>query len=169
MSDNTHDDDPNPEAEAQALRDEIATGWKLATGPALEEIRRLVRKSELSQRKVEERVGFSKGYLSQLLARNLDLKLWHVLAILDALGLDLGEFFHRVYPATRFPALERFQRTSKPLSPELEEALSKLYKYGVESLDELRSRVGRCEQAVAKLEEMGYFDGRRRSRRTEGS
>ena len=167
MSDKNHDDHPDPERQPQDpeddARDEVVARWKLATVQTLEEIRRLVRRSGLSQRKVEERAGFSKGYLSQLLARNLDLKMWHVLAILDALELNPGLFFLRVYPATRFRALESFQRASKPLSQELDEVLVRLYSYGAESLDEFRQRLGRCEQ---KLEEMGP-DGRRGRRRAE--
>ena len=139
-------------------RREAVERWTTETAPALEEIRRLVQASEISQRKVEQRAGFSRGYLSQLLARNLDLKMWHVLAILDALGHNPGEFFSRLYPGTRFPALERFQRTSKPLSEEMDETLGRLYKFGVESLNELRDRLSRCERAVSKLEAMGLLD-----------
>ncbi len=141
-------------------RDEVVRRWKSETGPALEEIRRLVQASGLSQREVEERAGFSKGYLSQLLARNLDLKVWHVLALLDALEHSPGEFFGRVYPATRFPALERFQESSRPLSREMDEVLGRLYRFGVESLDEFRGRLTRCERAVTQLEDRGFFEGR---------
>ncbi len=139
-------------------RGEVIRRWKSETTPALEEIRRLVQASGLSQREVEERAGFSKGYLSQLLARNLDLKVWHVLAILDALKHSPGEFFGQVYPASRLPALERFQETSRPLSQEMDEVLGRLYQYGVESLNELRGRLTRCERAVTKLEDLGFLE-----------
>lgn len=133
-------------------RDGVVARWRLETGSALEEIRRLIKSSDLSQRKVEARAGFSKGYLSQLLARNLDLKVWHVLAILDALGFDPGEFFGRVYPRKRFRALDRFRRSSQPVTEEMDEVLVRLYGYGVESLNDLRGRLERCESAISKLE-----------------
>lgn len=166
MSDKTKDREDS-EREPQDSKDDVVTRWKSATGPALEEIRRLIRRSPYSQREVEARAGFSKGYISQLFARNLDLKVWHVLAILDALELNPGEFFFKVYPATRYRALESFQRASKPLSPEMDELLGRLYKHGIESLDELRGRLDRCEQAVSRLEEMGYLDGPPSRRRAE--
>lgn len=157
MSENTNDR-PDPEREPRDSRDDVVARWKSATGPALEEIRRLVRSSRLSQRQVEARAGFSKGYLSQLFARNLDLKVWHVLAVLDVLEVNPGEFFFKVYPATRYRALESFRRSSQPLSPDMDEVLGRLYKHGVESLNEIRDRLNRCERAVSTLEEKGYLD-----------
>ena len=150
-------------------RRDVVERWTLETRPALEEIRRLVQAAGISQRKVEKRAGFSKGYLSQLLVRNLDLKMWHVLAILDALEHNPAEFFSQLYPGTRFPALERFQSTSKPLSEEMSELLGRLYKHGVASLTELRDRLARCERAVSKLEDMGLLDEPRVGRREEES
>lgn len=128
---------------------------------ALEEMRRLVKAAGASQRQVEERAGFSKGYLSQLLAGKVDLKMWHVLAFLDAVGGDPRDYFHRAFPGARrrFPALERFRRTSRPLSAETDEILGELYGAGVETLDELRDRLSRCEQAVSELAEKGLLDG----------
>ncbi|MCP4658838.1 MAG: helix-turn-helix transcriptional regulator [bacterium] len=132
--------------------------WKAEATQALEEIRKMVKDSELSQRMVEDRAGFSRGYLSQLLARNLDLKLWHVLAILDVLDRNPGEFFSTVYPGSRHPALEQFKSRSQPLPPEVDDVLARLYKFGVESLDDLRKRLARCEQAVSQIEAKGYLD-----------
>ncbi len=118
----------------------------------------MVKDSELSQRTVEDRAGFSRGYLSQLLARNIDLKLWHVLAILDVFDRNPGEFFSSVYPGAHHPALEQFRTRSQPLTPEMDDVLVQLYKFGVESLDDLRQRLTRCEQAVSQLEALGYLD-----------
>ena len=128
--------------------------WKLETQPALEEIRRMIKASGLSQRKVEQRAGFSRGYLSQILSRNLDLKVFHVLAVLDVLGCGPGEFFARAYPAKkkRRRALDEFRGASETVTDEVDEVLGRLYAHGVESLDELRGRVARCEQSIARLE-----------------
>ena len=95
--------------------------------------------------------------------------MWHVLAILDALEHSPGEFFSQVYPRTRFPALERFQQSSRPLSREMDEILGRLYEYGVESLNELRGRLTRCERAVDKLEDMGLFEDPRYGSGEDGS
>lgn len=124
----------------------------------LHELRRMIKRSEYSQRQVEELAGFSKGYLSQLLARNLDLKVWHVLAILDVFQVGPSEFFERLYPgAGRAAALESFSERSEPLVDDLDKALSTLYRVGVESLGQLRERLEACERAVAELEEKGLL------------
>lgn len=124
----------------------------------LHELRRMIKRSEYSQRQVEELAGFSKGYLSQLLARNLDLKVWHVLAILDVFQVGPSEFFERLYPgAGRAAALESFSERSEPLVDDLDKALSTLYRVGVESLGQLRERLEACERAVAVLEEKGLL------------
>jgi transcriptional regulator with XRE-family HTH domain len=125
------------------------------TQRALEEIRRMVKSSDLSQRKVEDRAGFSRGYLSQLLAKNLDLKLWHLLAILDVLGASPTDFFLRLYPQSTCPSLERFRSESAPVDAETEEILRRLYDLGPESLRELRERVAGCESAIDELRTKG--------------
>lgn len=127
----------------------------------LQELRRMIKRSEYSQRQVEEMAGFSKGYLSQLLARNLDLKVWHVLAILDVFKMSPSDFFERLYPgASRAAALESFTDRSEPLADDLDKAITNLYRAGSESLSRLRERLERCEQAVAELEEKGLLSGR---------
>ena len=127
--------------------------WKDEAVRALIELRRCIAQSDLSQRKIEDHAGFSRGYLSQLLARNLELKLWHVVAILDALEVPPGEFFRRVFPRSPRHALRGFQSSSQPLSEETDDLLARLYGHGVESLEDLRSRLARCERAVEELAE----------------
>lgn len=146
---------------------ELIERWRTATQPVAAEIRRMLDDSGLSQRVVERRSGFSPGYLSQLLSGRRDLKLWHVLAILGALERPPGELFGRVYPERRFPALEQFRKTSRPLSEETDELLERLYGSGVESLNDLRRRLARCERAVAELEGLGLVGGERPGRRRE--
>ena len=129
----------------------------------LKEIRAVITSSGSSQRKVETRAGFSKGYLSQLLAQNLDLKYWHVIAILRALDHSPDHFFARLYPERRPSALEHFRTRSQPLSQELDAELSRLYGSGIRSLRSLRERLESCEKAIADLETSGVL------RRTGGS
>jgi transcriptional regulator with XRE-family HTH domain len=138
--------------------------WREKTRPVLEEIRRLLKEAGLNQTQVEERAGFSKGYLSQLMGLNLDLKVKHVLAVLEAMEGNPGELFSRAYPNAkkRHRALDDFQRASGPLTSEVEEILAYFYKHGVESLRGLRDRLERCEQAVARIEASGILDEFRR-------
>ena len=113
----------------------------------------MIERSQLSQRRVEEKVGFSRGYLSQLLAENLDLKVWHVLAVLEVFDLHPGEFFLKLYPVRRRPAGR--PPAAAPSGEEIDEVLERLYSLGAESLSRLRLRLVRCEQAVADLEGTG--------------
>ncbi len=134
----------------------------------MEEFRQRIKQSPWSQRQVETKAGFSRGYLSQLLAGNLDLKVWHVLAILEVLEHNPGEVFAKVFPPPRrgLRSLDEFAERSQPLNEETDELLAQLYDRGVESLEELRGRIVRCERAVAQLEELGLLrseSGRGRS------
>jgi transcriptional regulator with XRE-family HTH domain len=124
----------------------------------LQELRRIIKRSDLNQREVEDLAGFSRGYLSQLLAGNLDLKVWHVLSVLKAFQIPPGEFFGRIYPA-RPPvnALEEFAERSMPVAEDLDQALATLYRVGIESLSDLRQRLERCERALAELEAQGLL------------
>jgi len=129
---------------------------KHEVAPVVEEIRTMIRRSELSQRRVEELAGFSKGYLSQLLAQNLDLKMWHVLTILDVFDMSPADFFESVFPrAHGGSALGNFVDGSQPLSGDIEMSIHQLYRLGVESLNEMRMRLRRCEKAVDQLEARG--------------
>lgn len=148
-------------------KQELIDRWRTATQPVVEEIRRMVGSSGLSHRVVETRAGFSRGYLSQLLSGRRDLKIRHVLAILGAIDRLPGELFGRVYPERRFPALSHFQETSSPLSEETGELLERLYGSGVESLNELRRRLARCERAVTELEDLGLVAKGRHGRGEE--
>jgi len=139
--------------------------WRQETLPALQEIRRLLKETGMSQRRLEERAGFSRGYVSQLLGRNLDLKLFHVIAILDALNEDVAAFFKRTYPAAkkRRRALDEFRLQSGPLTEEIDELLGRLYEYGVDSLRDLKERLEQCEKRMARFEEI-LEENRRRKR-----
>ena len=47
---------------------------------------------------VEGELGMGVGYLGQLLRGNLDLKVKHVLAVLEVIGVEPAEFFSSLYP-----------------------------------------------------------------------
>jgi transcriptional regulator with XRE-family HTH domain len=75
-------------------------------GPVLAEIRRMIEESDLSERKISIRAGLSPGYVTQLLTGKRELKIWHLLAILDALGCNAGDFFTKVNVEPRLQNLE---------------------------------------------------------------
>jgi hypothetical protein len=129
-------------------RDEVA--------PVVEEMRTIIQGSDLSQRQIEELAGFSKGYLSQLLGQHLDLKMWHVLTILQVLDMSPADFFEAAYPRTHSgSALESFVAGSQPLADDIEISIHQLYRLGVESLTQMRMRLRRCEMAIDQLEARG--------------
>jgi transcriptional regulator with XRE-family HTH domain len=80
-------------------------------------------------RSIETELEMGEGYLGQLLRGAVDLKLKHVLGVLDVLGIDPLEFFSAVYektdggvphrPARLPPEAELGERSRRrPLSPE---------------------------------------------------
>lgn len=102
----------------------------------------MIRRSELSQRRVEKMAGFSKGYLSQLLAQNLDLKVWHLKIILGVFGQSPVDFFQRLDPEADLPpSLRAFEQSRRPLHPEIDDSLEELYGVDPEVLVRLRRRL----------------------------
>lgn len=149
---------PGP-ADLAADRREIQQHSRRDVKPILEELRAMIRRSELSQRQVEEAAGFSRGYLSQLLAQNLDLKVWHLLAILELFEEHPGDFFHRLLPgAARPEPLANFAARSAPPGDELLTSIDRLYRVGVESLADLRRRLERLDGVVDQLEASGVVE-----------
>jgi transcriptional regulator with XRE-family HTH domain len=60
-------------------------------------LRDIIRRRKSSLKQVEQALGQGKGYLSQLLGGNVDIKLKHVFGILSVLGADPDEFFLDLY------------------------------------------------------------------------
>ncbi len=142
--------------------------WRERTRPALAEIRRLLKEAKMTQGKLEKEADFSDGYVSQLLGLNLDLKLKHVLVILAVLEVSPEDFFAQAYPRPKkgHRALDKFQRTSGPLVAEVDDLLTDLYERDFDSLEDLRRRLGRCEDVIAQIEASGILDEYRK--REEG-
>lgn len=125
----------------------------------LERVRLRLHRSRLTQREVEKRVGFSRGYLSQLLAGTVELKYWQLLAILHALEIEPSEFFAELFPRHRHPALEALdddgrQVQANPLSREL----ARLFAFGIESVLDFYERLVRCEEALDELAALGVLE-----------
>ena len=58
---------------------------------------------DITNREVEKKLGLSYGYLSRLFAGAIELKMEHILAICEAIGLRPAEFFHLAYPRVQVP------------------------------------------------------------------
>ncbi len=71
-------------------------------------LRDKIRDCGLTQLDVQNRLGWGRSYISQLLTQQKSLRLEHVLMILKILELDPGEFFQEVFarrrPSDRRPA-----------------------------------------------------------------
>jgi transcriptional regulator with XRE-family HTH domain len=99
-----------------------------------EALREAIRRGKTSQRQVERALGQGKGYLSQLLGGNVDLKLKHVFAILAVLGVEPEEFF-----------LELYERSDPVGSVRGLVARARVE----QEIAEIKSRVARLEQGTA--------------------
>ncbi len=62
-----------------------------------DELRRMVRASNSTQRALEEANGFTRGYLSQVLQGHVSLTAKHMFGITLALGVPPEELFQRLY------------------------------------------------------------------------
>ena len=111
-------------------------------------LRDLVEDSDVPRWQVDEELGRSKGYLSQLLAGTIDLKYRHLVSVLDAIGCSPHRFFQEVFP--RLPPRGRRPRRN----PRLEAMLTTdpdtvgVYTVGIEAVQELRRRLERCERKL---------------------
>ena len=131
------------------------------TSRIIEGLRLRILRSRFTQRKVEERASFSRGYLSQLLSGAIDLKYKHVMAILHALEIDPSEFFGDLFPRHRHPALASLEEVAiRSEEGSLSHALAGLFSMGVETVLDVKERLARCEAAVEELTELGLLPKR---------
>jgi len=75
-----------------------------------EEVRRLtevlatvVRVAGRTRQSLEGQIGLSSGYLSKILGGTVDLRTRHILSIVEAVGMDPGDFFRLAFPRRRQP------------------------------------------------------------------
>ena len=61
-------------------------------------LRLWIQSRRMTLQAVEQELGMGVGYLGQLLRGNLDLKVKHVLAVLEIIGVEPSEFFSSLYP-----------------------------------------------------------------------
>ncbi len=124
-------------------------------------LRFLIQISGQAQQEIEQRSNFSSGHLSQILNGRVDLKLQHVLRILEAIDVSPAELFFQVFPRrrSRVPeVLEGFRQRSQGFERELILDLARLYGYGIESLEDFETRLEKCEDVLAGLTGQGVLD-----------
>lgn len=124
-----------------------------------EHLRLRILRSHLTQRAIESRVGFARGYLSQLLGGTVEIKYWHLLAILAAMELEPSEFFDELFPRHRHRALEALDDMARRSAKgSLSYELARLFAFGIETVHELYDRLELCEEAIDELADLGLID-----------
>lgn len=118
----------------------------------------LVEDSDLGHRTIERRAELNHGYLTQILHARVELKLWHVLAVLRGLAITPERFFAAAYPRHRgapgpgvaassdedpFPILG-----DRDLDLETARERVALLVIGIAEVESLRLRAARCEEAL---------------------
>ncbi len=130
-----------------ATRD-LASDAQFETRRIIAILRDAVADADLGHSEVESRAGFSPGYLSQLLAANIELKLSHILAILAALEIDAATFFQASFPQ---------RRDAGDIHLPAHHDAASVYGFGIESLASLRQRLERFEDALCDLCDTGVL------------
>ena len=124
----------------------------------LDRLRWRIQCSPLTQRTLERQLSFSKGYLSQVLRGHVDLKIDHLLALLEALEVEPRDFFAEVAEETldsrggdaRGGESRPCEAAEPAWRPRAEDGADRaLFFAELQSLDEIRRRLARCEQALA--------------------
>ena len=106
-------------------------------------LRDFVSDTDVPYRVLEDRAGLAPGYLAQILGGNIAITMTHVLRILDAIGTSPSSFFRRLHAVPT--AIEGVDLS-------LDEGLANVYGFGIESLERLRERLERYEDALGGLD-----------------
>jgi transcriptional regulator with XRE-family HTH domain len=84
-------------------------------------LRTAIRLSGISHRQVERELGLSTGYLTRILAGQVELRVRHVLDVCRVIGLSPDRFFSALFPMQDGPeSMARLERGLAQLHPPLE-------------------------------------------------
>jgi transcriptional regulator with XRE-family HTH domain len=114
----------------------------------LQALRDFVSDSDRKLSEIERRAGYGPGYLQQVLAGAVELKVAHLEEILAALEVPPSRFWPRLLPWTS---------PGRPLSAALAQGLRVnadvvvVYAGGIAEVLELRRRLGVCERRLGAL------------------
>lgn len=125
----------------------LARQARAETRRALARLRDLIEDADLRQRQVEDRAGFSRGYLSQLLNGHIEIKLRHLEVLFEVLDLSPGQYFGALFP----PRGRRVRRPAGRPDLKVSQDVIRIYGFGIEEARDLRRRLQRCEEALEKL------------------
>ena len=125
------DDGQDPDDENSAAGEALRTRRDDAAERVRMELRRMVRDSGLTQRRIESLNGFSKGYLSQVLQGNIVLTVRHFFGIVMALERRPAKVIARLLADPGHDPDSQF--------------------------DEIRQRMSRYDAAIEELTERGIL------------
>jgi transcriptional regulator with XRE-family HTH domain len=128
-----------------------------ATQEVLNRLRWRIQLSPLTQRALERRLGFSKGYLSQVLRGHVDLKMNHLFSLLEALEVAPGEFFAAVAEDPANPPRNPEEEAAFAAQESRPARLARLYSFGLQSIDDFERRLSRCEEALGEARSRGLI------------
>ena len=81
-------------------------------------LRTAIRLSGISHRQVERELGLSTGYLTRILAGQVELRVRHVLEVCRVIGLSPDRFFGALFPPQEGPeSMMRLERGLAQLHP----------------------------------------------------
>ena len=81
----------------------------------------VVRVSGRTRQSLEQQMGLSSGYLSKLLGGTVDLRLRHILMVIEAVGMEPVDFFRLAFP--RRPRTEGGEKNDRRLIEDVQAAL----------------------------------------------
>ena len=124
-------------------------GYTLSKMSADDEVHRIanlltaqLRSRKVTKRSIEQRRGWSHGYLTRLTSGVIELKLRHVLDILEVIGVSPTEFFREAY------GLESAPLPAPPPVPQAVQAPGEV-RFVVLAEDELERRIESLIQKVS--------------------
>ncbi len=116
-------------------------------------LRTAIRLSGISHRQVERELGLSTGYLTRILARQVELRVRHVLDICRVIGLPPDRFFNALFPLQDSPeSVSRLERGLAQLHPPLGHPAPLPDAAAGEGRSKLPELLRRLRQAVDDLE-----------------
>lgn len=124
--------------------------FRAETHRTLGRLRDLIEDADLRHRDIEERAGWSPGYVSQLLGGHVELRLSHLEPLLKALDIDPARFFREMFPR-QAPSRASTPGKRKVSRLKVNPDVVEIYDFGIESLRGLHLRMDECEKAITTV------------------
>ena len=126
-----------------------------AAGRVAEALRAAVKGAGFSLREVDKRMGWSDGYLSQLIRGNVDLKLFQLLGVLGVVGVDAGRFWAGQFGVTTdaHPGASENADTLNMLTPHTPQPIENAMLRLVRELEETRTALKSGQPKAQPIED----------------